>query len=75
MTAALDIDAPAPLPEPAPKKPVWPWLLTGVIVFLCVVPFILVLAISFGHKIQGAGWEWAFTLENYKRFLLLVAFI
>ncbi|MBB93188.1 MAG: hypothetical protein CML68_01080 [Rhodobacteraceae bacterium] len=70
MTAALDIDAPAPLPEPAPKKPVWPWLLTGVIVFLCVVPFILVLAISFGHKIQGAGWEWAFTLENYKRFFV-----
>ncbi|MAY44513.1 MAG: hypothetical protein CML65_04555 [Rhodobacteraceae bacterium] len=68
MTAVLDLDTPAT--APAPKKPVWPWALTGLILFLCVVPFFLVLAISFGHKIEGAGWEWSFTLANYKRFFV-----
>jgi putative spermidine/putrescine transport system permease protein len=29
-----------------------------------------VLVISFGHKIEGAGWEWALTLENYQRFFV-----
>ncbi|MEM8729027.1 MAG: ABC transporter permease subunit [Pseudomonadota bacterium] len=70
MTAALDIDAPAEAPAAKVRKPVWPWLLTGLIVFLCVVPFLLVLAISFGQKIDGAGWEWSLTLENYQRFFV-----
>lgn len=69
MTTTLDIDHPAPTIAP-PRKPVWPWVLTGLIVFLCVVPFLLVLAISFGHKIEGAGWVWAFSFENYKRFFV-----
>lgn len=65
----LDIDTAATAPA-APRKPVWPWLLTALIAFLCVVPFLLVLAISFGHKIEGAGWVWAFTFENYQRFFV-----
>lgn len=32
--------------------------------------FGLVIAISFGQKIEGAAWEWAFTFENYQRFFV-----
>lgn len=39
----------------------------AIILFLCLTPFILVIAISFGQKIEGAAWEWAFTFENYQR--------
>ena len=43
----------------------------GVIVFaLCLAPFLLVLAISFGRKIEGAAWVWDFTFENYQRFFV-----
>jgi putative spermidine/putrescine transport system permease protein len=46
----------------------WPrvgwWAL---ILFLCLTPFLLVIAISFGQKIEGAAWEWAFTFANYER--------
>lgn len=45
-------------------------LLWGFVLLLCVVPLGLVAAISFGHKVEGAGWEWAFTLENYRRFIV-----
>ena len=44
--------------------------LTGVIVILCVLPFLLVFAISFGRKIDGAAWVWDFTFENYQRFFV-----
>lgn len=40
---------------------------TALIVAICVVPFILVLAISLGEKIEGAGWRWGLTLANYQR--------
>jgi putative spermidine/putrescine transport system permease protein len=39
----------------------------AIILCLCLTPFILVIAISFGQKIEGAAWEWAFTFENYQR--------
>lgn len=39
-------------------------------VALCLVPFLLVIAVSLGHKVEGAGWEWSFTFENYKRFFV-----
>ncbi|WP_299500075.1 ABC transporter permease subunit [uncultured Roseobacter sp.] len=45
-------------------------LLWALICIFCVVPFLLVLAISFGQKIEGAAWEWAFTGENYIRFFV-----
>ena len=47
-----------------------PWLLASVIVVLCLVPFLLVIAISFGRKIEGAAWVWDFTFENYQRFFV-----
>lgn len=47
-----------------------PWLLASVIVMLCLVPFLLVIAISFGRKIEGAAWVWDFTFENYQRFFV-----
>lgn len=47
-----------------------PWGLVVVIFTLCVLPFILVIAISFGRKIEGAAWVWDFTLENYQRFFV-----
>jgi putative spermidine/putrescine transport system permease protein len=45
-------------------------LLWIVVLVLSLVPLALVLVISFGHKIEGAGWEWAFTAENYIRFFV-----
>lgn len=42
----------------------------GLVVLLCVLPFLLVLAISFGEKIEGAGWRWALDASNYLRFFV-----
>ncbi len=49
---------------------VLPWVLAAVIGVLSVVPFLLVIAISFGRKIEGAAWVWDFTLANYQRFFV-----
>jgi len=76
MTAMDRIEAVEADARPRPSKPVQartsllPGLLTAIIVLLCITPFILVLAISFGQKIEGAGWVWSFTLENYRRFFV-----
>lgn len=45
-------------------------LYIGCIIALCVTPFLLVFATSFGEKIEGAAWEWGFDLANYKRFFV-----
>lgn len=45
-------------------------LYVGSILILCTLPFILVFAISFGEKIEGAAWQWGFDLSNYKRFFV-----
>ncbi|WP_299962960.1 ABC transporter permease subunit [uncultured Roseobacter sp.] len=64
-TSALPAEAPTRrLPSPRML------ILWALIVTFCVVPFGLVLAISFGQKIEGAAWEWAFTGENYLRFFV-----
>ncbi|MEM9552124.1 MAG: ABC transporter permease subunit [Pseudomonadota bacterium] len=47
-----------------------PLVLWALILTFCVVPFGLVIAISFGQKIEGAAWEWAFTPDNYIRFFV-----
>lgn len=47
-----------------------PWALTGIVAIFCVVPFLLVIAISFGRKVEGAAWVWDFTFENYQRFFV-----
>ena len=74
MTIADDIAVP---PAPAttksrafPTQRVLLGLLSAFVVIFCVLPFILVLAISFGRKIEGAAWVWDFTLENYQRFFV-----
>ncbi|WP_305970835.1 MULTISPECIES: ABC transporter permease [unclassified Mameliella] len=59
-----------PARERLTPRRILPWLLSAVIGVLCVVPFLLVIAISFGRKIEGAAWVWDFTLENYERFFV-----
>ncbi|MBT8154240.1 ABC transporter permease subunit [Epibacterium ulvae] len=39
----------------------------ALVLFLCVTPFALIIAVSFGEKIEGASWEWGFSLANYQR--------
>jgi putative spermidine/putrescine transport system permease protein len=59
----------APL-APKMRKTWGIWVLGALILFLAVTPFILVIVISFGQKIEGAGWEWDFTFANYQRFFV-----
>ena len=56
-----------PAARPARQYSVTQAFWWAIILFLCLTPFILVIAISFGQKIEGAAWEWAFTFENYQR--------
>ena len=44
--------------------------LSAVVIIFCVLPFLLVLVISFGRKVDGAAWVWDFTFENYQRFFV-----
>lgn len=73
MSIADDAYLPAETDD-TPKPALWsrllPYGLAAVVFALCVAPFLLVLAISFGRKIDGAGWVWDFTLENYQRFFV-----
>ncbi|MEM6941254.1 MAG: ABC transporter permease subunit [Pseudomonadota bacterium] len=49
------------------------WWKVAIFALICVLslaPFILVLAISFGRKIDGAAWVWDFTFANYQRFFV-----
>ena len=69
MTAVDEMGS--PLAEPVirpsvgfPARRILLGLLTALIVVFCVSPFLLVFAISFGRKIDGAAWVWDFTLEN-----------
>ena len=50
--------------------PALPGFLTVVVTVICLVPFLLVVEISFGQKIEGAAWDWAVTAENYRRFFV-----
>ncbi|WP_300441521.1 hypothetical protein [uncultured Mameliella sp.] len=73
MTAVERIEADTaqrPAREGPGLRRILPWFLTGLITLLCVVPFLLVIAISFGRKIEGAAWTWDFTLANYQRFFV-----
>jgi len=75
MTVADGIDPPAgdeTAPNRAPFR--WarllPWALGTIVTVFCVMPFLLVIAISFGRKVEGAAWVWDFTFENYQRFFV-----
>jgi putative spermidine/putrescine transport system permease protein len=35
-----------------------------------LIPFFLVIVISFGEKVEGAAWHWSFDPSNYKRFFV-----
>ncbi|MDQ2093632.1 ABC transporter permease [Rhodalgimonas zhirmunskyi] len=73
MTLASDHDTAPQVGDLAPKNslPSGETLIRGliwaVVLFLCLTPFLLVFAISFGHKVEGASWVWGFSLDNYKR--------
>ncbi|MBR2657705.1 MAG: hypothetical protein IKD58_14690 [Loktanella sp.] len=70
MTAVDNAKAPLATPAPRARWPLGSLAMALVVGFLCVTPFILVIVISFGQKIEGAGWEWAFTFANYQRFFV-----
>ncbi len=40
---------------------------TAVLLFVFLTPILLVVAVSFGEKIEGASWVWAFDPSNYAR--------
>jgi len=71
MTGAPPSQNGAPPPAPVARSydaaRVIQSTLWAILVFLCLVPFLLVFVISFGHKIEGASWEFALSLENYQR--------
>ncbi len=76
MSLADDASAAPVVATRAPtvsRQRLWTLGLTGIIGVLCVAPFLLVIAISFGRKIDGAAWVWDFTFENYQRFFVGVA--
>ncbi|PZX13470.1 putative spermidine/putrescine transport system permease protein [Palleronia aestuarii] len=41
--------------------------LAVLLAFLCLAPFALIVAISFGEKVQGAAWIWSVDPGNYAR--------
>lgn len=45
-------------------------ILIGITCALCLLPFALVLIISFGEKTEGAAWQWALELSQYQRFFV-----
>ena len=63
----------APAARQIKPQQIWSWALFGIVGFLCLAPFMLVIAISFGRKIDGAAWVWDFTFENYQRFFVGVS--
>lgn len=72
MTVAdgiLDAGTPARTGRPVLRILVGAFLLAAV-VFLCLAPFVLILGISFGEKIEGAAWRPALDPSNYARFVL-----
>ena len=73
MSASTDTGAVAPSTVQFPRpdaKAVQIGLFAVLITALCVVPFVLVLVISLGEKIEGADWRWGMTLDNYQRFFV-----
>ena len=70
---AADIDQPAAtgLTVPRLQQPMLGRVAFALlIVLLCLLPFLLVVVISLGEKIEGADWRWATSLSNYQRFFV-----
>ena len=56
--------------KPFALRPLLLPVLIGATCLLCLLPFVLVLVISFGEKIEGAAWQWAFDFSQYQRFFV-----
>jgi len=67
MSAASQVVVPMTVAATATRPPLARIAIWVVTLFLCLTPFLLVIVISFGHKVEGASWEWAFSLDNYQR--------
>ena len=74
MTIADDLGRASKTNAPRLTRPRLPGLglgaLCAIIGVFCILPFVLVLAISFGRKVEGAAWVWDFTFDNYQRFFV-----
>jgi putative spermidine/putrescine transport system permease protein len=74
MTIADDLDRVSETNAARLTRPRLPGLglgaLCAIIGVFCILPFVLVLAISFGRKVEGAAWVWDFTFDNYQRFFV-----
>lgn len=68
--ASTAMDSPAQTVAPPRRQALGTIAFTALIFVLCVIPFILVLVISLGEKIEGADWRWALSLANYQRFFV-----
>lgn len=70
MTATDSPEGTLATPDPPVRRPWGTWSLGVLILLLAVTPFVLVIVISFGQKIEGAAWRWDFTFANYQRFFV-----
>lgn len=70
VSKRVSLKGPVPGSAGLTARTLWTWALTGIVGVLCVAPFLLVIAISFGRKIDGAAWVWDVTFENYQRFFV-----
>lgn len=57
-------------PAQVTSKKVMLGILCAIVTMFCIVPFLLVIVISFGRKVDGAAWVWDFTFANYERFFV-----
>ncbi|MEM9431065.1 MAG: ABC transporter permease subunit [Pseudomonadota bacterium] len=71
MTTITELAPPTEAETPrVPLRAALTWGLTLLTLGLCLIPLLLVVAISFGRKIEGAAWVWDLTLANYQRFFV-----
>ncbi len=70
MTAETEARAPALATPPLALPGLAQTAMLAALVVLCLAPFALVVAISFGEKIDGAAWRWGLSLDGYRRFFL-----
>lgn len=74
MNAALPLDSAACTPTDTSATKQRSRLIRiafcSAVVCLCLAPFALVIAISFGEKIEGAAWRWSIDHSNYLRFFV-----
>ncbi len=74
MTTTVGVESsttpPPGLAPPQRRLPLANTIFCVVVVSFCIIPFLLVIAISFGEKIEGAAWRWSFDHSNYLRFFV-----